>query len=276
MSEETGHIARRRVVYSLPGAERVRVRRDVEYRAEEAGALAMDIYYPPGADAGARLPAVVFVAGYPDPGFEAHLGCKFKEMGALVSWGRLTAASGLAAVTYTNREPERDAHAVLEYVRRNAESLGLDENRTALWAGSGNVPLALSLLMSAGGGRLKCAVLCYGYTLDHGGSEGVAEAARTWGFVNPCAGRGVEDLPPRVPLFVARAGRDEMPHLNESLDRFVCEALKHNLPLTLVNHAEGPHAFDLFDDGETSREVVRQILAFMRFHLLGEGDGART
>jgi hypothetical protein len=101
----------------------------------------------------------------------------------------------------------------------------------------------------------------------------VAEGARTWGFVNPCAGREVGDLPPRVPLFVARAGRDQMPRLNETLDRFVCEALKHNLPLTFVNHAEGPHAFDLFDDGETSREVIRRILSFMRFHLLSGSDG---
>jgi hypothetical protein len=27
-------------------------------------------------------------------------------------------------------------------------------------------------------------------------------------------------------------------------------------------------AFDLFDDSETSREVIRRILAFLRFHLL--------
>lgn len=273
MSEETEHVARRRVVYSLPGMEEVSVRRDIEYRADEAGALTLDIYYPPSASGGTRLPAVVFVAGYPDEGFAAHLGCKFKEMGALVSWGRLTAAAGVAAVTYTNREPARDAHAVLEYVRRNADALGVDENRIGLWAGSGNVPLALSLLMREGGERPRCAVLCYGYTLDLAGSEGVAEASRTWGFVNPCAARRVGELPPRVPLFVARAGRDEMPRLNETLDRFVCEALKHNLPLTLTNHAEGRHAFDLFDDGETSREVVRQILAFMRVHLLDGSDG---
>jgi hypothetical protein len=62
-----------------------------------------------------------------------------------------------------------------------------------------------------------------------------------------------------------------MPGLNEKLDRFVSEALAHNLPVTLVNHPSGPHSFDLLDDGETSREIVRRILAFMRFHLLGPG-----
>jgi hypothetical protein len=48
----------------------------------------------------------------------------------------------------------------------------------------------------------------------------------------------------------------------------IAQGLASNLPMTVVNHANGPHAFDLFDDSETSREVVRQMLAFLRFNLL--------
>jgi hypothetical protein len=59
-----------------------------------------------------------------------------------------------------------------------------------------------------------------------------------------------------------------MPHLNETLDRFVAAALACNLPVTVANHASAPHAFDVMDDSEISREIIRQILAFMRFHLL--------
>jgi len=270
MSQDTQpeHISKKAVVYRIPGMDGVKVRRDVQYRATDAGALTMDLYYPPGSESGARTPAVVVVAGFPDPGYEAKVGCKFKEMGSSVSWGRLAAASGLAAITYTNREPAADLHALLEHVRQNAAALGIDENNIGVWAGSGNVPLALSVLMREGAGRLQCAVLYYGYTLDLAGSTRVAEAARTWGFVNPCAGKSVADLPPRVPLFIVRAGQDEIPHLNETLDRFLAESLTHNLPVTFTNHPEAPHAFDLFDDRETSREIVRQTLAFMRFHLL--------
>lgn len=267
------HISQRMVVYRIPGMESVRVRREVEYAADGAGALTMDIYYPAEAEGGA--PAVVIVAGYPDPGFEAKVGCKFKEMGSSVSWGRLLAASGLAAITYTNREPARDVYALLAYVRRHAASLGVDGERLGLWASSGNVPLALSVLMREGGEGLRCAALCYGYTLDLEGPAGVAAAARTWGFANPCAGQSAGDLPPDTPLYVARAGRDEMPRLNETLDRFLAAALARNLPLTLTNHAAAPHAFDLFDESETSREVVRQILAFLRLHLLAAPAGRR-
>lgn len=270
MSRETEpqHISQRTVVYRMAGADAVTVRREVEYDPAGAGALTMDIYSPPGAGRGARLPAVVFVAGFPDAGFEAKVGCKFKDMGSSVSWARLTAASGLAAITYTNREPADDLQALLRHVRQNAASLGLDGGRVGLWASSGNAPLALSALMRRENDLLKCAVLCYGYTLDSRGATGVAEAAKTWGFANPCAGRTVEDLPEDVPLFLARAGREQLPHLNESLDRFLAAAVARNLPVTFVNHPEGPHAFDLLHDSETSREIVRRILAFMRLHLL--------
>ena len=260
-------ISKQAVVYRIPGMDDVKVRRDVEYKTTHAGALTMDIYYPPHLQADSRVPAVVFVAGFPDVGFEAKVGCKFKEMASNVSWGCLTAASGLAAITYTNREPTTDLHDVLRHVRRHAAALGIDENMIGMWAASGNVPLALSVLMQEANDFLKCAALCYGYTLDLEGSTYVSDAAKTWGFANPCAGRAVADLPRALPLFIARAGQDQMPHLNETLDRFLCEALTHNLPLTFVNHADAPHAFDLLDDSETSREIVRQILAFLRFHL---------
>jgi hypothetical protein len=261
-------ISKKMVGHRISGMDDVRVRRDVEFPAASAGALTMDIYYPPEVERGARTPAVVFVAGFPDVGFEARVGCKFKETGSSVSWGRLTAASGLVSITYTNRDPAEDVHALLRYVRQNAAALGVDETRLGVWASSGNVPLALSLLMKEDREYLKCAVLCYGYMLDLEGATGVAEAARMFGFVNACAGRSVNDLPQALPLFIARAGRDELPHLNETLDRFLSAALARNLPLTFVNHHDAPHAFDLLHDSETSREIVRQILAFMRFHLL--------
>jgi acetyl esterase/lipase len=271
MSQETQRhdIAKKRVVYQMPADHAVTIRQDVEYRVTDAGALTMDIYQPPDSKNEARIPAVLFVSGYPDPGWRKMIGCKLKEMESYISWGQLTAASGLVAITYTTgKDPATDIHALLQYVRQNAAVLGIDENRIGLWACSGNVPNALSVLMQEAREYLKCAVLCYGCMLDLDGFNYIAEAARMWGFVNPCAGKSVEDLPHDIPLFIARAGRDEMPHLNETLDRFLGKALTRNLPVTFVNHPEAPHAFDLHHDSETSREIIRQVLAFMRFHLL--------
>jgi hypothetical protein len=265
------HISKQKVVYTMPGMDRVTVRRDEEYRVTDTGALTMDLYYPPDATRGARTPAVIFVTGFSDPGAQKMLGCTFKEMASYISWGQLAAASGLVGITYSNREPAADAHAVLQHVRLNAASLDIDENRIGVWSCSGNVPNALSMLMQSGHDDLKCAVLCYGLMLDLAGSTIVADAAKQVGFVNPSAGKSVDDLPRGLPLFVARAGHDQFPGLNDSIDRFLAEAMRCNLPVTFVNHPEGPHAFDIVDDSETSREIIKRILSFLRFHLLPSG-----
>jgi hypothetical protein len=267
MSQETNqeHISRRVVVYRPAEMNDVRIRRDIEYQVTDAGTLTMDIYYPPKANIEPRTPAVVIVSGFPDLGFQQKVGCRFKDMASSVSWAKLIAAFGLAAITYTNDEPAADVRSLLEYVRRNATQLGIDENRMGLWASSGNVPNALSILMDKNRDYLKCAVLCYGYMLDDGFSF-VADAAKTWGFTNPCEGKSVADLLD-VPLLIARAGQDQMPHLNETIDRFMINALNRNLPITLSNHPTAPHAFDLFDDTEASRELIREILRFMQSQL---------
>lgn len=62
--------------------------------------------------------------------------------------------------------------------------------------------------------------------------------------------------------------------MNASIDSFIREGLVENLPITFVNHAEGPHAFDLFDDSRTSRDILRQTLRFLRQHLTAEGSDA--
>src|SRR6185503_21237818 len=115
MSQETQRhdITKKRVVYEMPGLDAVTIRRDVEYRVTDADALTMDIYYPPDPKSEARMPAVVFVSGYPDPGFQKMLGCKLKDLQSYISWGQLTAASGLVAITYTTgKEPAADIHAL--------------------------------------------------------------------------------------------------------------------------------------------------------------------
>jgi hypothetical protein len=265
-------ITKKTVVYEIPGMEAVSVRRDIVYRTTAAGDLTLDLYFPPKTSE--PLPAVIFVLGYSDLGAEARLGCKFKEMGSYISWARLTAASGIAAITYTNRDPMGDLDAVLRFVRENAASLGIDAGRIGIWSASGNVPLALWLLMKTERPREYplCAVLCYGLMLDLDGATGVAESAKIWGFTNPSTGKSVTDLELQVPLFIARAGQDQTPHLNQALDAFVVKALESNLPLTLANHPTGPHAFDLFDDSSTSRAIIRQILEFMQSQLTAKDD----
>jgi hypothetical protein len=266
MNQESppNELTAKKVVYALPGMDAVKLQRDVEYQVTEAGALTLDLYAPPDWKEGERRPAVIFVSGYSDQAAEKLLGCRLKDMGAYISWAQLVAASGLVGVTYSTREPVADLEALLRYLRQHAAALGIDENRLGVWSCSGNVPVALSFLMRE---PFQCAALCYGIMLDPEGSIGLAEAAAYFGFVNPCVGKSVDDLPPELPLLLVRAGHDETPRLNETLDHFVAAALARNLPVTLANHATAPHAFDILDASELSREMIRRILAFLRFHL---------
>jgi hypothetical protein len=227
----------------------------------------MDVYYPHDANPGRPTPAVLFVTGFSDIGAERMLGSTFKDMASFVSWAQLAAASGLVGVTYVNRDPG-DVDDALRHLQQQAVSLGIDSTRIGVWACSGHGPNALSVLVRHGRENLRCAALLYPYTFDLGDSTGVSDAATRFGFVTPAIGRSMGELPRDLPLFIARAGRDDMPGLNEALDRCVAEALALNLPVSVVNHAAGPHAFDVVDNGKTSRDIVSQLLAFLQCHLL--------
>jgi acetyl esterase/lipase len=267
MNPDVERFVRRRVVYRLPAMQQVTVLKDVAYTGAGGEALAMDIYRPPDSQRSEAMPAVLFVIGYPDPGMRRIFGCPAKDIGAYVSWAELVAASGMVGVTYTNGNPVEDLGAALRHLSDQASTLGIDRNRLGIWACSGNVPNALSLLIEEPGRHLKCAALNYGYMFEFDGFTGVRDAARTFGFSTPSVGRRAGDLPHDLPIFVSRAGSDEMPGLNRSLDRFVSDALAENLPLTVVNHHHGPHAFDTADDSAASRDIIRQILTFFHAHL---------
>jgi hypothetical protein len=259
-------VARRELVCRVPDADVVTVHRDVPYAVADGEQLTLDVYAPRERRTGIRAPVVLFVTGFPDAGMRRAVGCNAKDMTSYISWARLVAASGLVAVTYTTRRPATEVHDVIAYLGRHADRFGIDTSRVGIWSCSGNVPTALSALMSDAG-TVRCAVLLYGFMLDLDGSTSVADAARTFRFDNPCAGMPLERLAPDVSLFIVRAGRDELAHVNDSIDAFAAGALRLNLPVTLVNHRDAPHAFDTSHDSDTSREIIRRILEFLRFQL---------
>ena len=90
-------------------------------------------------------------------------------------------------------------------------------------------------------------------------------------------GFAVENLPADLPVFIARAGQEPDPGLNHAVDRFVAAMLAANRPVTCVNFAAAPHGFELFHDTLETREVIRQMMRFARFHLAGTAaDGVNV
>jgi hypothetical protein len=259
-TESLKELAKRRVVFDVPGMEHIEVRRDIPYRSGLSESLTIDLYQPPGCSS--ARPAVIFAAGYSDQGGLDLVGLRLKEWGAYVSWGQLVAASGLVGITYSCSEPSLNAKEVLDFVRNRSGEFDIDPARIGIWAASGNGPTALSLLTDQSI-QLRFVVMSNTYMLDLDGDTTVADMAARFGFAAPNAGKSARDLDAGVPLLVVRSGNDEVPGLNRTIDRFIEHAVELNLPLQFVNMPDAPHGYDTLYDAERSRETIRQIVTFM-------------
>lgn len=244
------------LVHTVPGAADVTVERGLSY-ATAAGPLPFDLYRPPGVD---RPPVVVLVVGFPDPGAAAFFGAPFKDWVSYGDWGRAIAATGLAAVTYANREPA-DVTALLAHLRDHGAALGLDATRLGIWACSGHVPNALAVIARE---RPACAALLYGFFLDLDGATAVRDAAAQFRFAAPPV--AVDELR-GVPLLVVRAGADTTPGLEPTLQRFVGAARDRGLDLALHDLPTAPHSFDLLVPGPETGAAIDEVLAFLRRNL---------
>ena len=156
-------LVNRPVVYSVPGMDRVTVRKDLVYKTSDDPNMKLDVYAPPGAAAGEKRPAVIFLHGGAPTRYQP------KDWGFFQSWGRLVAASGMVGVTFTYRisfpashlaESAGDVADAIAYVRAHADSLGIDKDRLCLAAYSAGGPM-LSPFLRGGPAHVRCLVAFY-------------------------------------------------------------------------------------------------------------------
>lgn len=262
-----------RVVVSLPGMDRVQVRRDVVYKNAGAARLAADVYRPADAADAERAPAVVLLHGGP-----IAEGLTPKDWGVFRSIGELVAASGLAAVAFNHRfhgpqllaEAAADVRDLLRHLRENAAGLGVDGERLGLWAFSGGGPF-LSTALREGPAQVRAIVAYYALMDLQQRPPGVApgspgdlpdELRRAYSPLHHMATGGRRF----APMLLARAGMDH-PWLNGTIDRFCAQALDRNAPIEIHNHPKGRHGFDILDDDERSSEILLRTLEFLKSRL---------
>ena len=262
-----------RVVYSVPGMDRVKVDRDISYKQIGSTQLKMDVYRPPDLSGTNLRPAVILIhGGYLPAGLPAK--ALPKEWGVFASYGQLIAASGLVGITFNHRffgsfnalrDSQADLADLVGYVRSHAAELGVDKDHLSLWFFSGAGPLFCDALRQPQ--PYVRSLIAYYTILDlqpirkeH--PETVSEeVARDFSPVS-CINSAPATVPP---LFIGRAGLDS-PTIDSALDQFVQDALTRNLSVEVMNHPQGHHAFDARDNDARSREIIRATLEFIRAH----------
>jgi acetyl esterase/lipase len=256
------------LVVTLPGLERVKVRENIRYTETDDSLVRMDVYEPLGAKRGERRPAVIYVHG--------GTGVRYrpKDWGGFQARGRIVAASGLVGIVFTHRVgfPEmslrRGAHdvaAAIDYVHRNATTLGVDAERICVVFYSAGGPLMTPYLTNAPS-YIRCVIGVVPFMdMRDMPFHQQLETAETLNEFSPVAQIAAFTRP--VPLLIVRAGKDEIPDVNRSIDAFVPAALKANYPVTVANNPEGGHGFETRDRSDRTKEVILQKLAFLHYHL---------
>jgi len=254
------------VVYRVPGMENIQVRPNLKYTNADDPNLLMDVYTPPG-----EMPSPIVLCIHGAAGSQY----KPKDWGIFQSWGRLIAASGMAAAVFTHRlgypkpmltKAGDDVHQAIEYVRAQAASWNVDPDRIGLMAWSGGGPL-LTAAMREKPPYIRCLAAFYAFLdIQQSQPHRDHESWETLKAFSPISCLEV-DASTMAPMFAARAGQDAIPGVNDSIDRFIAEAFTANAPVTLMNHPDGEHGFDNQNDDERSKEIIREALTFMRENL---------
>ena len=256
------------LVYKVPSMDKVKVVQNLKYTTSDDPNVLMDVYLPPDLAQSDKRPAVIFIHGGAKTEYTP------KDWGVYTTWGRVVAASGFAGVTFTHRldypnksleNGAQDVRAAVDYVRTNADKYNIDKDRICLIAYSAGGPM-LSLGMRGETPFVRCLVGFYAFMDIQQSDYRKTETPETLKAFSPITylQKEVSKIPP---MFIARAGRDEVPTMDDSIDRFVKEALARNIALNLANHPNGVHGFDNQNDDERSREIIRAALAFMQAHL---------
>lgn len=230
------------IVYQVPEMNDVKIRENIIYKAIKKTALYMDACYPPDFKKNKKYPAVILISGgVSDP---AKPGSRLRDI--YLSWGRLLAANGLAAVYFTWRfKHTDDISDLITYIKDNADALNLDGKRICTFSFSRGVGLSFNEIVNTKNYSIKSMVYYYGKI-----STGILKS-KTF------------SLPPAL---IVMAGRDRFfsPDCN---DMFIKRARSLNNIVELIVHETGEHAFDIRKQDNRSVEIIKSTIDFILGHL---------
>jgi acetyl esterase/lipase len=174
----------------------------------------------------------------------------------------------MAAIVYETINPENDLKSLIQYINSNTDNLNIDVNKIGAYSCSANTPTEIAYVLNDSNCIFKCAVVYYGIflTTDFKYISTIDTLSQNMGFVTPRLSEPTF-WNRKVPLLIVHAGKDFVPHTNESLTSFVEKAIVQNVPITLMIHSNGVHGFDIYTDNESTRQIIKNTLEFWKFYL---------
>lgn len=223
------------LVYQIPEMSKVEIKKGIVYKTVNDTALSLDVYYPASFDKKSKLPVVIFNNGVGS--------LDLLNWRVYADWAKLIAANGLIAINYQSLQGRtfQDSEDLLTYVRSHASELNIDGERIGLWTCSANVTVGLPLMMQPERTYIRSGVIYYG--------SAQLQTMRT-----------------DFPVLYVRSGLDAA-NINTGIEHTVRHMTEVECDLTFIHYAEGQHAFDIVDDNERSRQIIRQTVDFFVYNL---------
>lgn len=230
------------VVLDSPATRNVTVRKDVTYLKDARSTLGVDIYAPPDLKPGEKRPAVIFLNAIGD----TPAG-KVKEWGIYSSWPRLIAAHGMIGISMDadSSRIQDSLRGLFTFLERDGASHGVDASRLGVYAASANTTQSIVYLMG------------------DGASKGIKAAALYYGATPTAETRLRRDLPV---LFILAEG-DAQGGMGQASMGLWQRVAQERAPWTMMFAADLLHAFDAFQDNDSSRRIVMQTVDFWKTHL---------
>ncbi|MCK6543540.1 dienelactone hydrolase family protein [bacterium] len=218
-------------VFRPPNTTGIVVKADILFSQADGKELFFDLYQPRESR---NRPILIFLN---------MVGGPQRTWGIYKGWGIAAAADGLAAINFDTRSDRAEEvfDSLIEYLRKNGQSLGVDPDRIAVYAASANMNRGMRLMMDSARTYLKAGLAFYG------NSE-------------------INSFRMDLPILVIRSGLDNV-LTNSAVDFLFKKAIHANAPWSLINYSGGHHGFEVEDPNDYSVYLIRTVLQFAKNHL---------
>jgi len=256
------------VVYSLATTKKIKEKENLIYKQVGDIKLMLNVYSPNVMDK--KLPVIILVHGGPVP---ENLKTQPKDWGIFTSYGRLLAASGFVAITFNYRlhdtnsykNADNDIAELINYVRKNAGSLGIDKNKVFPWFFSGGGVFVAPMLRDSP--DYIRGIISYYPVLDIKYFKNELPVSTTKEIINRySASFQMNNInKTSIPMLIARAGLDS-PEINKFIDDFTQIAISKNMALEFINHSKGLHGFDNDRNAgeDRTKDIIKRTINFIK------------